>query len=353
MIGLDFLRNYGARRVRDYQPQPLLLDDGTLLGEEAEEARDLDYEMASNDWRPCDAEGETDFGDWPLTPKRFVDGKDVGRTVAWLQSREGYPVPVRLSQIGAVVMREVRGELRREFAVVERVVSLMVDLFPWNEIESFAIALQVNGFRLLPCQKPKPGKTFAGGWTYDYERMRRTTQNRSHDEMVRLERQALARADQLPTLVDGRLDPHKDAFDELSDPVVGLIKRHSQNYLHPQGWRVFYNLQPGQRTPAFRLEGKLDAISWYLRLDGARGALPNWGVVRVEIPQRFFEVTLEKDWSYVNRLSRLICRLRCHDQSYGRAPVSLHPIQRAEESLGAMFAPGEVLINRFYHLTNL
>src|SRR5205823_11074314 len=133
------------------------------------------------------------------------------------------------------------------------------------------------------------------------------------------------------TLVDGRLDPHEGAFDDTSCPVVGLIKTHSQNYLHSQGWRAFYNLRPGQRTPSFRLEGKLNVISWYLRLDGARGELPNWGIVRIEIPQRLFEITLEKDWSYISRLSRLISQLRCRDQSYGRASVSIYPIQRAEE----------------------
>lgn len=352
-MGLDFLRNNGARRVRNYDAQPFLLDDGLMMDDEPDEGRDLDYELASGDWRPIDIEEDDGLAGWPLQPKRFVDGKDVGRTVAWLQSREGYPVPVRLSQIGAIVMRDVDGELRREFFVIERVVSLMVDLFPWDEVESFAIALQQNGFRLLPSRKPKPGKTFEGGWTFDFERMRRTTQNRSHDEMVRLERQALAREPYAPTLVDGRLDPHEGAFDDTSCPVVGLIKTHSRNYLHPQGWRAFYNLRPGQRTPSFRLEGKLNVISWYLRLDGARGELPNWGIVRIEIPRRLFEITLERDWSYIGRLSRLISRLRCRDQSYGRAPVSIYPIQRAEASLGASFTQSEILINRFYRLTSL
>lgn len=347
-MAIDFLRKHGARRIRNYEPQPFLLDDGLMLEDEPREKIGLGYEVAETDWQPLDAAEEPGIRDWPQRPRRFIDGKDVGRTVAWLQSREGYPVPVRLSEIGAVEMRDVDGQLRREFHVIERVVSLMGDLFPWDEIEDFAAQLRVNGFRLLLVREPKTG------WSYDFERMRKTTQNRSNDEMARLERQALALNADIPTIVDGRLDPHAGAFDDETQPVTGVIKTHLENYLHAQGWRVFYNLQPGQRTPAFSIKrDNLDLVSWYLRLDGARGELPNWGVVRIEISRRFFEVELDRDRSYVNRLSQLICDYRCRDQSYGRAAVSIHPVQRAEESLGALLTPPGTLVNRFYSLTNL
>ncbi len=348
MKGLDFLRNNGARRVRDYTPQPILLDadDGN---EEAEETREMDYEIRRDEWQPINIGEARDYADWAFKPNRFVDGKDVGRTVAWLQSPlEDYPVPVRLAQVGAVVMRDVDGELRRDFEIVERIVTFMVDLFAWDEVESFAIALQENGFRLLPAPKP------TAGWSYDFETMRKATSDRSRDEMGQLERLALARACQEPTIVDGRLGPRRGEFPYKDKPVVGVIKKHSRNYLHQQGWRAFYRLLPGERTPAFCIEGNFFSIvTWYLRLDGARGELPNWGVVRVEIPRYFFEAIAGKDWQHINRLSRLLAGYRCRDQNYGRAPVSLQPIQRAEESLGALFAPDDVLINRFYRLTNL
>ncbi len=202
-MGLDFIRNNGGRRVRNYEVQPLLLDDGLMQSEVPEDTKiDLDREMPSDTWHTIDVSGAAVPGDWPLRPRRFVDGKDLGRTVAWLQTREGYPVPVRLSEIGAVVMANNGGELRREFAVVERVVSLMVDPFPWDEIESFAIALHEQRFRLLPCREP------LNGLSYNFEEMRATTQYRTKDEMSRLERQGLARATHVPTLVDGRLEPH-------------------------------------------------------------------------------------------------------------------------------------------------
>jgi hypothetical protein len=335
---------------------PDLLGDGITLSDDPEEETGLDYEVEAQHWEPIDVPERPSHGDPAIEPVRFVDGKDVGRTVAWLQSREGYPVPVRLAEIGAVVMRNVGGQLRREYGTVERVVSLVVDFFPWDEVESFALALHEQGFRLLPCKLPDSDSDGQREWglLFDFERMRKTTQNRSNDEMIRLERHALAMGSNEPTIVDGRLEPRAGAFNARTDPVVGIIKTHSRNYLHPQGWRVFYRLRPGQRTPAFRLEARnLDVISWYLRLDGAAGELPNWGVVRVELPQRYFEDTLLRDTRYLDGVSRLACRYRCFDSGYGRAAVSIAPIQRAEESLGAIFTNADTLISRFYHLTGL
>src|SRR5438034_6423178 len=40
--------------------------------------------------------------------------------------------------------------------------------------------------------------------------------------------------------------------------------------------------------------------------------------------------------SHVNRLSLLLLAYRCRERSYGRQPVSLHPIVRAEDLLGAL-----------------
>lgn len=356
-MGIDFLRNNGARRVRSDETQQFLLFDGTMQsndGDEEEQAKvGLDYEVESDKWHPHDVSKSAVPFDWPLRPVRFVDGKDVGRTVAWLQSREGYPIPVRLSEIGAVVMRHVNGELRREFHRVERVVSMMVDFFSLDDgIEGFANALREHGFRFLPCRKPDNSDDI--NLFYNFDKMRRATKNRSNDEMIRLERQMLARESEIPTIVDGMLSPHAGAFDDANTPVVGLIKTHWRSYLHLEGWRVFYNLEPGQRTPAFQLEERnLSVVSWYLRLDGVHGELPNYGIVRLEVPERFFAEELDCDWGYIDHLSRLVCDYRCRDQSYGRAAVSIYPIQRAEESLGALFTHADKLINQFYHLTNL
>ncbi len=354
--GMEFLRRYGARRVREFAPQPELLTDSNPLVNEKEKV-DLDYETKISDWAPRDLPCEYP-PDWAQGPQRFVDGKDVGRTVAWLQSEEGYPIPVRLAEVGAIALRVVEAngkqELRREWNKVERVVAFMADLFPWHEVEEFAYALQGTGFRLLPVYVGDEDGEGPLNF-FDFESMRKRTGDSSKNEMLRLEREALGQDNQTPSLVDGSLEAHSAGFHE-SDPIVGLVKTHSRNYLNADGWRTYYQLEPCQRTPAFSVPGRdrraLDIISWYVRLDGARGELPNYGVVRVEVPKPFFE-DKGKDWTYLDRVSKLICNYRCRDAGYGRAAISIHPIQRAEESLGALFTQSDTLISRFYHLTGL
>lgn len=351
-MGLDFLRNHGANRVQSEVLQPFMIGDDE---EETDESVEHSYEVGADEWQPRDVVPQQAVANWPLRPIRFVDGSDKGRTVAWLRSPvQGYPVPVRLAEIGAVVLRESEGVLKREWDVVQRVVALMTDLFPWDEVERFAIALRQYDIRLLPCSAPQRGATSEGGYSYEFERMRKTTTNRSMEEMSRLEAQALSLDSNVPTIVDGRLEPRVSAFDRETSPVVGLIKTHRKAYLHRRGWQVFYDLRTGQRTPAFLLRGRnLAVVSWYLRIDGARGEMPNTGVVRMEVPQRFFERTIGRDSSHLDRLSRIVCDYRCHDRNYERAAISIYPIQRAEEKLGALFTPRDTLISRFYRLTGL
>jgi hypothetical protein len=357
LSGMEFLRRHGARRVREFAPQPELLTDSNPLAKD-EEKVDLDYERPSCDWAPLPLPCEYPH-DWAQGPQRFVDGKDVGRTIAWLQSEDGFPVPIRLAEVGAIALRVMdngRGqkELRREWDKVERVVAFMADLFPWHEVEEFAYALQGTGFRLLPVYAGDDENEGPLNF-FDFESMRKRAGDSSKNEMLRLEREALGQDNATPSLVDGSLETHSAGFGQ-SDPVVGLVKTHSRNYLNAEGWRTYYQLEPCQRTPAFCVPGRqrraLDVISWYVRLDGARGELPNYGVVRVEVPKPFFEDN-GKDWTYLDRVSKLICNYRCRDAGYGRAAISIHPIQRAEESLGSLFTQSDTLISRFYHLTGL
>jgi hypothetical protein len=344
-MGLDFLKNYGGSRLGDYPPQPPLND---IDEEEREKKIDLEYETNGTPWAPQDLNMLDTWRpqNWNERPVRFVDGKNVGQTIATLRSPGGYIIPIRLAQVGSTSMRVTDGQCRREFEVVERVVSMIVDAFPWNEIESFALALQENGFRLLPVN---PG----GGLSYDFEKLRKSTDNRTMDEMELLEEAAIAQNSEVPTVIDGRLEPRIGGFDPAQSPVFGVIKSQQQNYLGIPEIQVLYQLEVGQRTPTFSIqERKLVVVSWYLRLSGTARTMPNYGIVRIEIPQIWFEAN-GKDWQFIDQLSRTIYLYRCRENSYGRAPVSLHPIVRAEESLGALFTPTSILANRFYRLTGL
>lgn len=360
-MGLDFIRNYGGCRLEQYDLQPPLLDEPTDdEPEQAPDRVDLNYEVQDRgiDWQPINVNHSAHWraSNWQERPVRFVDGKDVGETIAWIRSPAGQPVPIRLSQIGSISMRVENGVCRREFDIVERVVSMAVDLFPWTEVESFAAALQENGFRLLPARPPNPpkGDFSKGDPSYDFEKMRKVANNRSNTEMEVLEEAALAVSAREPTIVDGRLSPRTGGFDKDRSPVFGVIKTQRQKYLHTQGMQVLYQLDIGQRTPAFTISrGRLPVVSWYIRLSGGGGATPSWGIVRVEASQSWFEARGRYDWDFVDQLSRTIYEYRCRERSYDRAAVSLHPIVRSEESLGSLFAPLSILTNRFYRLTQL
>lgn len=352
-MGLEFLQDHGGRRVRSYPDQPGLElpqepgDDE----EQAVDGVDLDYE--GRDWVPIDVEGAG--VDWDEAPRRFVDGCHVGHTIAWLQDPDGHPIPLMLSEIGGVCMEREGRDLRRAFHAVERVVAMIVDPFAWDEVEAFSIALAEAGFRLLPTLAPRSED--GAGWaaSFDFEAMRKKTQNRSNYEMQVLEEIALCRHAQVPSLVDGPLEPRINSDDRLQRcPVVGVIKQQRKGYLDARGWRAFYRLEPGRRTPAFVIRTKgVPVVSWYLKLEGAHGALPNWGVVRVEIPLVYFEQAAGKDFALFDRLSNALLQMRCRLGSYARGPVSLMPIVRAEESLRSLFAPASQLAQQFYRLTGI
>ncbi len=348
-MSLDFLHHYGGRRLRPYVEQPPL--DSTADGAGAEDGPqvDLDFELAADAWRASSVDAAS--LDPTALPRRFIDGCHSGETVAWLQDTAHHPIPVRLAEIGGVCMRIEGRSLRREFALVERVVSLIVDPFPWHEVETFAAALCGMNLRLLPATLPKIDEQ-TRGLTYDFERMREQTRVRSQYEMEVLEELALCQDPETPSLIDGRLG-RMQARDLSAYDVIGVIKQQRENYLHPQGWQVLYSLEPGQRTPAFRLPSKhLPVVSWYLKLDRAHGAMPNWGIVRVEISDAHFE-RQGCDFGYLDRVSNALLRLRCRQGSYARAAVSLEPIVRGEESLKSLLTSPATLAQRFYHLTGL
>lgn len=344
-VGWDFLRRAGASRVREYSAQPLQLDDAALVAEDEGGRVQLDLEMPAAAWQPLTPQTSRTPGLPPFA--RYIDGKDEGRTIAWLRSTENYPLPLRLAQVGAIGMLAENGRLRRGEHALWRVLCLPGELLPEEALADFTELLRGESIHLLSCRRP------AQGWSFEFELMRRAVQERTRDEMVRLEREVLQMSDG-PTLIDGRLESRAGAFSPGDRLVLGVIKTHSRNYLHPEGWQAFYQLQPGQRTPAFLIEQKnIAVVSWYVRLAGERGEMPNYGIVRLELAHAYFATALASDFSALDRLSVNLCTLRCRDARYGRHAVSLHPIQRAEESLGAMMSPLEALAAHFYHLTGL
>jgi hypothetical protein len=348
-MGLEFVRNNGGSRLEGGSPLPNQFGSPANV-EEDEHRIQLDIERNPDDWAPISVIQIDHWrpGQWDYSPIRYIDGKDVGQVIAWLRSPEGYPVPIRLSQVGGVAMRIINGDIRREFYQLEKVVSMPVDFFPADEIESFALALQPHGIRLLPATLMR------SEYAMNYEMLRNITDQRSREEMMTLEEVAIAQDASTPTIVDGALDTHAGGFDKNTCPVFGVIKRHYRIYLHPIGQLLLYQLNAGERTPAFvlRREQRPALLTWYLKINDDPGLTPNSGFVRIEVAYDWF-VTQNMDWSFADRLSRALYEYRCRQKSYSRASVSLHPIVRAEESLGALFAPESTIYQRFYRMTEI
>lgn len=400
----SFIQNYGGRRLDYVEPSEPSWGDTGGNDTQPKKIVDLIVEEKSPDWKAKGTLLHPNWRarDWAERPVRFIDGKDVGDTVARLNSPSGYIIPIRLSEIGSIVMSVRDGELRREFAVVERVVSMVASAFPWEEMEALATELMKHNLRLLPARPP------GGELTDTLEPLRKAAQNRSMDEMEVLEELAVAQDAETPTIVDGRLERRSGGLDpEHHSPVFGVIKTHRKVYLHSHGMRLLYRLTPGERTPAFFIRPpeisntpdtseaptttqedspaheqgrayvlsqpslalkpteeeivKFPVVSWYLRLSGGEELMPDYGLVRVEASLKWFiargygsqNEVYPEGADFINQLSRTLFEYRCRENSYERSAISLHPIVRAESSLRSLFSPSRMLKSSFYRLTGI
>jgi hypothetical protein len=344
-----FLRAYGASGVGNTPAQPFL----PVMNDEEEpkaDTVDLEIELPLQKWTArIVAEGPAKASEHPI---RFIDGSFAAIPVLYLRPPQGWPIPVLLSEVGAVALRLERRNLVRDLALVERVVSFVADPFPWSEIEAFAAAVVVDPelkARFVPANRPPAERN-----PFDYEVMRAQAYHRCEQEMLNAERLALASNVTTPTLVDGKLPGRIGSAAAAERPLlVGVVKRVAAD-LPPEGWKTLLNLRPGQRTPVFKLAGMgggreadMPTASWFLKLVGGPRLAPNWGYVRVDVPWVQFEDHFASSFSFVGRLSRWLIDARCRQESYARMPVSLEPIVRAEDSLKSLFTPFGLLRSRF------
>ncbi len=358
----DFFRQHRAAAVGSY-PLPGEQDHEV---ESPADLVDLDVEVTPNEWQPLTPSEMPAKDD--ERPRRFIDGSHFGHAVLSVRAPElGCVVPLMLAEVGGVAMNAEGRGLVRDFFGLERVMSFVADLFPWEQVETIAAefaALPGFSLRLLPANRP------AGGNLFDYEQMRKQAQNRTNQEMAEWEAVALAADTERPVLVDGRLEPRIRQADADRRPlVVGVVKQHAVRYLHDRGMRTLFDLRAGQRTPVFKIarrrehDGKdaagnvvsgkvidlpLPVASWYVRLSDGRVAGPNYGFVRVEVPWLQFVRWDTDQKGFVDRLSRWLIDARCRQASYARMAISLEPVVRAEDSLKALFTPFSVLRNRFF-----
>ena len=319
------------------------------------ETVDLAVEVPEEEWDGV-LVAETPARDGEF-PTRFIDGSQAGQPVLCVRSPQGWPIPLVLSEVGAVALKSVGRRFERDFVMVERVLSFVADPFPWEEVEALADALMNKpelALRVLPANRPREAHS-----PFDYEVMRSQARARAQHEMATLEKLALEIAPDSPTLVDGRL--YRVMSTRATDvPLrVGVVKQQAADYLHETGWRTLLSLKLAHRTPVFKYEssgtdgGRFTVATWFLKLAGGPRLAPNWGYVRVEVPWNQFALRFRHDFGFVNRLSRWLIDARCRTASYARMPVSLDPIVRAEDALKPLFTPTAVLVNRLYRTAGL
>jgi len=103
------------------------------------ETVDLAVEVPEEEWDGV-LVAETPARDGEF-PTRFIDGSQAGQPVLCVRSPQGWPIPLVLSEVGAVALKSVGRRFERDFVMVERVLSFVADPFPWEEVEALADAL--------------------------------------------------------------------------------------------------------------------------------------------------------------------------------------------------------------------
>ncbi len=340
------LARYKARRLDDYPTLPVFpgdeMEETDASPEEGEVERD--YELPLDRWRAIPSQPPD-----ALAPRRFVDGSIVARTIGALEDGQGRQRPLLMAAIGAAALELVGSSfVRREQDVrLETCLALISKGVKRSDLDQIRDSLGELGIRLLELE--------ARTMSSDFELARTHTYDGARDEMLKAEQSLVLSALETPTVVDGLLEDRLQGLSDWNVPVVAVVKRllRIRNHLHQAGINLVYALRSGERTPAIVLQTRPQpyefepVVSWFLRLHGESGIAPSWGVVRVAVSKAYFENSLGKDFSAIDRISGWLYDVRCRDRSYQRMPVSLEPIVRVEDHLRALRPSLDAAIGRF------
>jgi hypothetical protein len=323
-----FARSYGLRAVDDAPFVPLPLADQSPDDEEAElkaRTRQLSYEMPLAEWRAVDCAGE------PFeAPRRFIDGSVFSRTVA-VFTVDGRRRPAILACVGALALEMAGARLSRPAGSLrlETTLCLLSNGVPPEDLRALSAGLEAIGVRLVASETTD--------LSADFDRLRHRTHHLAQQRMEEAERDVLFDQPDVPAVVDGLLERRLATVASQGMPAYGVVKRHHKQYLPASHINFLYDLQPGQRTPAFLLETEHAVlVSWYLRLGASEAGAPGAGIVRITAPQEYLEQRFPAPadrWAQVSAVSAWLRGLRHREASYGRAAVSLEPIVRVEDEL--------------------
>ena len=290
--------------------------------------RELSWEVPASSWRPIACEGVPRG-----SPCRFIDGTLSSRTIGaiWV---DGVRRPLVLAVVGALELRLHDAKLIRPangFAL-KSVLCLASNGLTGEEVAELQAGCAGLAIELLAADSPD--------MTVDFEVLRRRSFDLAKQAMEREERDLLLREPKRPALVDGLLERRLITVASQEMPVVGMVKRQLRQYLPNSHVGRLYELQPGQRTPAFILETEhARIVTWYLRLSTTDNAGPSYGLVRLTMPLEYLSNAFPDSngrSKEISALSAFIRTLRHREASYRRVGVSLEPIVRVEDELRAV-----------------
>ncbi len=297
--------------------------------QEAAKAEMLAYELPVDSWRRLTCEGTAE-----RPPVRFVDGSVVS-TTAGVCRVDGVYRPILIASLGAMELCMDGRHLSRPNDGFKAMIAAAVvsNRIASKLIEDLRRELSTIGIQLIALESKDFGP--------NYELMRRRTWDFLKQEMEGLEREILLARPEVPTLADGLLERRLTTVESQRQPVIGMVKRNLRQYLPDALASLLYDLEPGQRSPAFVIKTiHAELVSWYLKLAG--GAIgPGAGLVRLAMPREYLDRQFDgqRRFQEISGISRRLCAIHCREESYARFRVSLEPIVRLEEQLHAVLPP--------------
>lgn len=293
----------------------------------------VSYEVPAWEWKGIPCTGEA-----VRRPVRFIDGSLHSRTVGIIHV-EGGMRPLVLASVGAIELRLNGRALSRDADGyrTDCVLCVAANKMGTELTLELAETVKAIGVRLVARESDVE--------IHDFEQIRRRAWDFAKGEMEDLERQLLLRDAETPTLADGLLERRLVTIESQRQPAIGMVKQVLRHYLPAPLTSMLYELRPGERTPAFLLETQnAQLVSWYLRLGEGSMMGPGQGIVRLSVPLEYLErafPTPAQRTSELSGVSGWLRQIRCREESYARAAVSLEPIVRAEDQLRALIPPLE------------
>lgn len=293
----------------------------------------VSYEVPAWEWKgiPCIGKAER-------PPTRFIDGTLHSRTVGIIQVDGGIR-PLVLASIGAIELRLNGRDLRRHAGGyrTDCVLCVAANKMGTELTLELAETVKAIGVRLVARESDVE--------IHDFEQIRRRAWDFAKGEMEDLERQLLLQDAETPALADGLLERRLVTIESQRQPAVGMVKQVLRHYLPAPLTSLLYELRSGERTPAFLLETQnAQLVSWYLRLGEGSMMGPGQGIVRLSVPLEYLERAFPTPAERTRELTGIsgwLRQIRCRQESYARAAVSLEPIVRAESQLRALIPPLE------------